>query len=97
MAEFILLMHADTVSEEQDTDWEKYISMLNASGKFRGGSSLGGGMACRKVGVAEVGSGRLTGYIRIDADDIDEARSFLLGNPTYEAGGTVDVRELVES
>jgi hypothetical protein len=96
MAEFILLMHADTVSQEQEADWDRYISTLNATGKFRGGSSIGGGEPFCKSGVPEPGS-QLTGYLRIEAYDLNEARSSLQGNPTYEAGGTVSVRELVSS
>jgi hypothetical protein len=36
----------------------------------------------------------LTGYIRVTADSIDQARSLLTGNPHFEAGGTVEIREL---
>lgn len=97
MAEFILLMHDDTVSPERDADWDAYISMLSATGKFRGGSSIAGGASFRKAGVAAACTSPLTGFIRIDAQHLDEARGFLQGNPTFEAGGTVDVRELVVS
>jgi hypothetical protein len=36
----------------------------------------------------------LSGYIRISAGDLDEARGLLAGNPVFEAGGTVEIREL---
>jgi hypothetical protein len=36
----------------------------------------------------------LTGYIRLKADSIEHAKSLLTGNPHYEAGGTVEIREL---
>lgn len=97
MAEFILLMHADTVAEERETDWDSYISQLNATGKFRGGSSIGRGASFRKDCPAALSTCHLTGFLRIVADNLDDARNFLKGNPTYEAGGTVDVRELIES
>ncbi len=36
----------------------------------------------------------LAGYIRVNADDLDHAKSMLAGNPHFEAGGTVEIREL---
>jgi hypothetical protein len=36
----------------------------------------------------------LAGYIRVTADSLDAARSLLAGNPHFEAGGTVEIREL---
>jgi hypothetical protein len=36
----------------------------------------------------------LAGYIRVAAATIDEAKSLLIGNPHFEAGGTVEIREL---
>jgi len=34
------------------------------------------------------------GFIRVMARDLAHARSLLPGNPVYEAGGTVEIREL---
>jgi hypothetical protein len=31
---------------------------------------------------------------RVNADSLDQARSLLIGNPHFEAGGTVEIREL---
>ena len=39
----------------------------------------------------------LTGYIRIRAESLEAARHYLSGNPTFEAGGTVEIRELPRS
>jgi hypothetical protein len=33
----------------------------------------------------------------VQADSIDDARRFLEGNPVFEAGGTVEIRELPRS
>jgi hypothetical protein len=38
--------------------------------------------------------GGVTGFLRIRAASLDEAASFLAGNPVFEAGGTVELREL---
>jgi hypothetical protein len=96
MKDFILLMHADTSSPERDEDWEPYIGRLTSLGSFQGGSSIGQGQAFRKEGDAAPLTRHLTGYIKIQADSLEEARAALKGNPTYEAGGTVEIRELVE-
>jgi hypothetical protein len=37
---------------------------------------------------------RRSGYIRVQASDLDAARELVAGNPVYEAGGTIEVREL---
>jgi hypothetical protein len=34
------------------------------------------------------------GCIWVRADDLDQAKTVLEGNPVYEAGGTVEIREL---
>jgi hypothetical protein len=36
------------------------------------------------------------GYLIVHAADAQAATSFLDGNPVYEAGGTVEIRELLE-
>jgi hypothetical protein len=38
----------------------------------------------------------IEGFIRIEAKDAEEAQKVLEGNPNYEAGGTVEVRELLQ-
>lgn len=96
MKDFILLMHADTLRPECDEDWEPYIGRLMEAGRFQGGSSIGQGQAFRKEGDAAPLTRQLTGYIKIQADSLESARAALKGNPTYEAGGTVEIRELVE-
>lgn len=96
MKEFIVLMHADTSSPERDADWEDYIGRLIAEGIFQGGSSMGEGQVFRKHGQPAALTRHLVGYIKIQAEDLEAARAYLAGNPTYEAGGTVEIRELVE-
>jgi|DEB0MinimDraft_10_1074344.scaffolds.fasta_scaffold76936_2 hypothetical protein len=35
----------------------------------------------------------VTGYMRFEADSIEEVRALLSGNPLYEAGGRVEILE----
>ena len=92
MAEFLLLMHDDATGAAQD--WDGYLSMLRERGVVDGGSGIGGGVTLRKAGDAAAVSVQITGYIRVRADDLAAAQALVAGNPVYEAGGTVEVREL---
>jgi hypothetical protein len=97
MKDFILLMYSDATSNSiaNDADqWSKYFSGLRSSGHFDGGSSIGSGLRVRKGGADLASTTDLEGYIRLRANDIDAARKFLVGNPVYEGGGTVEIREL---
>ena len=91
MAEFILFTHADAV---ESAEWAPYLETLQAAGVFRGGSSIGAGICARKDGAARPVSEHIVGFIRIDADDLAHAQRLLAGHPTYEAGGTVEIRDL---
>ena len=93
MPEFILLMHNDSLTPETDADWQAYIERLAASGHFRGGSSIGEGAVVRKTGAAAAIS-PVSGFLRIEARDLDEARTLLRGNPGFEAGASVEIRAL---
>jgi hypothetical protein len=94
MAEYILLMHDDEVSEVHDDDWESYLQKLEDRRCFRGGSAMGDGECVRKSGAIPEISRHLSGFIRVEAESLTQARSLLAGNPTFEAGGTVEIREL---
>ena len=91
MKDFILLMHGDAKGVG---DWEAYLASLRARGVFDGGSSIGEGICCRKNGHVPETTRQLTGYIRMRAESLEAAKDLLAGNPVYEAGGTVEIREL---
>jgi hypothetical protein len=92
MPEYILLMHDDAIDDE--TAWEPYLRKLKQSGAFEGGSAIGDGVCARKSGTPPEVTAHLTGYIRVTADSLEQAKSLLVGNPHFEAGGTVEIREL---
>jgi len=97
MNDYLLLMHSDTVDHHVAVDegrWTAYFETLRGSGQFDGGSSIGTGQCFRKGRPAAPPSDSLSGYIRVRADDLEAARRFLSGNPVYDAGGTVEIREL---
>lgn len=95
MNELIFLMHVDTLTEEKAADWESYIERLIATGNFQGGSSIGKGFAYRKGHSTTPADDEINGFIRIQGVSLDDAKEYLVGNPTFEAGGMVEVRELI--
>jgi len=94
LAEFLLLMHGDATHETTLPDWGPYIGGLQAKGAMQGGSAVGGGTTARKAGAAAPLSTQIVGYIKVAAADLEAAKALLPGNPVYEAGGTVEIREL---
>jgi hypothetical protein len=93
MNDYILLMHDDSTDVAVANDsatWDNYFMILQKSGSFDGGSAIGKGLAFRKTGEPGASCEQLSGYIR----NLEQAQSFLTGNPIYEAGGTVEIREL---
>ena len=95
MKEFILLMHGDAPHPEAAGAWDQYIASLKHHGLFEGGSSMGGGACYRTVEPAPDISRHLVGFIKIQARNIDHAREALAGNPVFESGGTIEIRELI--
>jgi hypothetical protein len=92
MTEYMFLMHDDAVGDEEA--WEPYLHRLQQGGFFQGGSAIGDGVCLRKSGAPPSVTTHLAGYIRVNAESLDQAKSLLAGNPVYEADGTVEIREL---
>ena len=89
MPEYVMLMRGSAASG----DWDAYIEKLVNSGRFRGGSSLGNGIAVAKGMVDS--ECEVTGYMRFSADSIEEVKQLITGNPLYEAGGLIELLEEV--
>ena len=96
MNDYILLMYNDVPEDQRrpSHEWPTYLAKLREAGAFQGGSSIGGGRCVRKEGAAPEITSYIGGYIRIRAVDLEAARALVAGNPVYEAGGTVEIREL---
>lgn len=94
MPDFILLMHDDACDAVSEALWPGYFETLRKHGAFEGGSAIGGGVSIRKDGLAGAVSSHLSGFIRVSAEDLAAARGLVAGNPVFEAGGTVEIREL---
>jgi hypothetical protein len=97
MQDYLLLMHDDVPADAHPTSgdaWNRYMQTLREAGAFEGGSAIGSGICLRKSGSPPSITTHLTGYLRVQAPSFDAACALVAGNPDYEAGGTVEVREL---
>ncbi len=94
LGDYLLLMHDDAPGDERQQDWPAYLARLQAAGALQGGSAIGGGQCFRKAGVVPPVSAQLSGFVRVAAGSLAEVEALLAGNPVFEAGGTVEVREL---
>jgi len=91
MPDYLFLMHDDAAG---NGDWGPYLQALERAEKLQGGSAIGSGTCARKVGQPPPITGHLVGFIRVEAASLAEARTLLAGNPVFENGGTVEIREL---
>ena len=97
MADYMLLMH-ELPNGMAYPDWGPYLAKLGASGHLRGGSAIGGGLCVRRdSGDTPDITRHIGGYIKVEAESLDAAKDLLAGNPVYEAGGVVEIRELPRS
>jgi hypothetical protein len=96
MNDYILFMHDDPNDGKVDRgdEWACWFAKLRQAGVFQGGSAIGGGICVSKAGTAPDITPRLSGYVRVRAESLDRARGLVPGNPVYEAGGTIEIREL---
>jgi hypothetical protein len=91
MPGYLLLMHDDSTD---DGDWGPYLEKLQRAGRFQGGSAIGPGICVRKSGRPPRVTEHIVSFIRVEAASLGEVRALLAGNPVYENGGTVEIREL---
>jgi hypothetical protein len=97
MPDFILFMHRDVSpagAGPAPADWSAYLARLEQAGVLRGGSSIGDGICMSRSSSPPAITQHLSGYIRIQAESLRHARDLVQGNPVFEAGGTVEIREL---
>ncbi len=87
-------MHGDDDPDGKTENWQPYLDMLSSAGALRRGSAIGPGFCMRRSGPVPDVSRQIVGYVKIEARDLNHARELVQGNPVYEAGGTVEIREL---
>ena len=96
MNDYIFFMHNDARDGEHNRgdEWAAYFARLQQTGAFQGGSAIGDGVCLSKAGTPPGITPQLSGYIRVQAESLNRAQELVQGNPVFEAGGTVEIREL---
>ena len=99
MNDYIFLMHNDARDGVHDRGeaWAAYFARLRKASAFQGGSAIGDGVCLSKTGTPPGITPHLAGYILVKAESLERARELVQGNPVFEAGGTVEIRELPQS
>ena len=92
MIQYIMINHGAGSSES----WHEYIKMLCDGGHMIAGSALEHGMAVQAGTFTPIRSKTITGYIVIQAPDIETTKNIMLQSPVHQAGGMVELFPLVE-
>ena len=75
--------------------WDEYFKMLHDDNHIIGGSALDHGISLKEDSFGDPISKTISGYIVIQAKDIDAARRIMIESPIHKAGGTVELFTLV--
>jgi hypothetical protein len=96
MTDTIFFMHDDVPKRHRhrDDDWTRYFARLREAGAFEGGSAIGDGICVSQSSAPPALTRQISGYIRVRAENLAAVRELVIGNPVYETGGTVEIREL---
>jgi hypothetical protein len=98
MARYLVLMHIDTharTGAAHKEQWDAYIEGLARGGYLEGGSSLGPGTTLNKSHLVSPNSA-LSGYLYLEAANVEIVKNLCLKNPDYLAGHSVSIFPLVE-
>lgn len=90
--EYILFIHNDSDNLASESQWEAFFEAANQSGMFNGGSEIGKSI---KLGEkpTPVATRTLVGYMRFQADDVNQLRKLLELHPVAIQGGTLELCE----
>ena len=91
--EYITFMHGDADSASTSDEWDRFFDLAKESGLFRGGSAIGKRWTIGDKEVPDI-TDHVGGYMRFDADSVDELTALLRLHPTVVHGGTIEVCEL---
>jgi len=90
---FIMINHRTASTE----NWDEYFKMLREGSHMIGGSALDHGISLKEGVFTQAQSATITGYIVIQAEDLEAAKNIASQSPIHKAGGTVELFTLVET
>ena len=94
--EYITFMHKNKDSgatSATSEEWDRFFDLAKESGLFRGGSAMEQRFTIGGVEVPDI-TDHIGGYMRFDAESVDELTELLNQHPTVIHGGTVEVCEM---
>ena len=91
--EYITFMHGKKASGATAEEWDRFFDLAKKSGLFRGGSAIGQRFTIGEKEVPDI-TDNVGGYMRFDAESLDELTDLLKQHPTVVHGGTVEVCEM---
>ena len=97
--EYITFMHKNKkpgATGGTAEDWDRFFEVAKESGLFRGGSAIGKRTTIGNNEVPDT-TESIGGYMRFDADSMDELTALLKQHPTVVHGGTVEICEMPKS
>ncbi len=95
MMQYITFMHANTEVQGSEEEWNAFFARAQASGLFSGGSAMGKRWTVGKP--ADTLSDGLAGYMRFDAENIEDLLELLAAHPIIRGGGTIEFCEMPKS
>ena len=95
MMQYITFMHANTEIQGSEEEWNAFFVHAQASGLFSGGSAMGKRWTIGKP--ADTLSDGLVGYMRFDAENIEDLLELLEDHPIIRGGGTIEICEIPKS
>lgn len=94
--EYITFIHRNTETTPTTDDWEQFLELADRSGLFRGGSAIGHRSTLGAKPVSDV-TDDIAGYMRFDAEHLEDLTILLQNHPTVVHGGTVEICELPQT
>lgn len=91
--QYITFMHNNVDSQPTDKNWHQFFETANRSGLFRGGSAIGARSTIGKDNVPDI-TDHINGYMRFDAESLDDLNELLEQHPIVIHGGTIEICEL---
>jgi hypothetical protein len=94
--QYMTLLHRNVDRPVTEQEWDTFLDLARDNGMFQGGSGLGDRWT---IGDKEAPppSGHIGGYMRFEAESVDNLLGLLEKHPTIMLGGTIEICEMTET
>jgi hypothetical protein len=91
--QYIALIHRNVDTQVSGGEWNPFLKRAEDSGLFRGGSAIGGRHVIGDPEIPDTAK-HVGGYMRFDADELNDALDLLRHHPVVVHGGSIELCEL---